>query len=160
MLKFLLHRIFFVTLHVSDLLCKTSLLRFNHAPSNYSQKHGKNVSQNMRKVQNLQIAPSKPYIKKYPTSFKNPSLYRFWGSDEESQFLSTSGLFLGSNPPSNGQKSSKNPFSRLNISQNQLKIPKNHRKNPLCTKYGLNPPKIDAPPFLWSYNTIKPWAGA
>jgi hypothetical protein len=48
-----------------------------HAPSNSSQKHEKNASQNMRKGQNLQTAPSKHCIKKSPTSFKKHGLYRF-----------------------------------------------------------------------------------
>jgi hypothetical protein len=48
-----------------------------HAPSKSSQKHGKNASQNMRKGQNLQTAPSKPCIKKSPTSFKKPGFIVF-----------------------------------------------------------------------------------
>jgi hypothetical protein len=35
-----------------------------HAPSKSSQQHEKNTSQNMRKGQNLQTAPSKPCLKK------------------------------------------------------------------------------------------------
>jgi hypothetical protein len=88
-----------------------------HAPSKSSQQHEKNASQNMRKGQNLQTAPSKPCIKSSPTSFKRPGSYSFQGSNEESQLPSRSGLFLGSNPPSNGLKSSKNPFFGHNIRQ-------------------------------------------
>jgi hypothetical protein len=76
----------------------------------------------MRKGQNLQTTPSKPCIKKYPTSFKKHGSYSFQGSYEESQLPSRFGLFWGSNPPLDGRKSSKNPFLGLNISQNQLKI--------------------------------------
>jgi hypothetical protein len=64
MLKVLLHRLFAVTKYASDLLCNTSLLRFTHASSNSSQQHEKNASQNMRKDQKLQAAPSIPCIKK------------------------------------------------------------------------------------------------
>jgi hypothetical protein len=88
-----------------------------HAPSKSSQQHEKNASQNMRKGQNLQTAPSKPCIKKSPTSFKKPGSYSFQGSDEESQLPSRSGLFLGSNPPSNGQDMPKKPLSGHNIRQ-------------------------------------------
>jgi hypothetical protein len=88
-----------------------------HAPSKSSQQHEKNASQNMRKGQNLQTTPSKPCIKKSPTSFKNPFSYSFQGSDEESQLPSRSGLFLGSNPPSNGLKILKKPLSGHNIRQ-------------------------------------------
>jgi hypothetical protein len=48
-----------------------------HASSNSSQEHGKNASQNMRKGQNLQTAPSKPCIKKSPQGFKKPVFYSF-----------------------------------------------------------------------------------
>jgi hypothetical protein len=48
-----------------------------HASSNSSQKHGKNASQIMRKGQKLQAAPSNPYIKSCPTSFKKTGLYSF-----------------------------------------------------------------------------------
>ena len=77
MLKFSLHWLFVVTKHASDLLCKTSFLRYIHASSNSSQKHGKNASQNMRKGQKLQAAHSNPCIKSYPPSFKKPSFYSF-----------------------------------------------------------------------------------
>jgi hypothetical protein len=79
------------------------------------KKHGKIASQIMRKCQNLQTAPSKPCIKKSPTSFKKPGYYSFQGSDEESQIPSRSGLFLGSNPPPNGQDMPKKPLSGHNI---------------------------------------------
>ena len=112
--------LFVVTLHASCLVWNTSFLIFMHAPSKSSQQHEKNASQNMRKGQNLQTTPSKPCIKKSPTSFKKPDSYIFQGSYEESQLPSRSSLFLGSNPPSNGLKSSKNPFFRHNISQKSL----------------------------------------
>ena len=129
--------LFVVTLQASCLLCKTSLLRFMIAPSKSSQQHEKNASQNMRKGQNLQTAPSKPCIKKSPTRFKKPISYSFQGSDEESQLPSRSGLFWGSNPPSNGLKMLKKPISEHNISKN----PKNHIKNPLLLKKSQSSPK-------------------
>jgi hypothetical protein len=75
------------------------LLIFKHAPSNSSQQHGKNASQNMRKGQNLQTAPSKPCIKKSPTSFKKPVSYSFQGSNEESQLPSRSWPLSGIKSP-------------------------------------------------------------
>ena len=88
----------------------------------FLSKHENNAPQNMRKGQNLQIGPSKPCIKKSPTSFKKPGSYSFQGSDEESQLPSRSGLFLGSNPPPNGQDILKKPLFGHNIRQNKLKI--------------------------------------
>jgi hypothetical protein len=88
-----------------------------HAPSNSSQKHGKIASQIMRKDQNLQTAPSKPDIKKSPTSFINPGSYSFQGSYEESQLPSRYDLFLGSNPPPNGQDMLKKTLFGHNIRQ-------------------------------------------
>jgi hypothetical protein len=119
--------------------CERPPLRFMHAPSNSSKKHGKIASQIMRKCQNLQTAPSKPYIKKYPTSFKNPGLYRFQGSYEESQLPSRSSLFLGSNPPSNGLKILKKPIYGHNISQNPQKLYKKPTflKITQCSPLGL-----------------------
>jgi hypothetical protein len=88
-----------------------------HAPSKSSQQHEKNASQNMRKGQNLRTAPSKPCLKKSPTSFKKPGSYSFQGSDEDSQLPSIFGLFLGPSPPPNGQDMLKKPLSGHNIRQ-------------------------------------------
>jgi hypothetical protein len=88
----------------------------------FLSKHGKNAPQNMRKGQNLQTAPSKPCIKKSPQGFKRPGFYSFQGSDEESQLPSRYGLFLGSNPPSNGLKILKKPILGIISVKNQFCI--------------------------------------
>jgi len=119
MIKVLLHRLFVVTLHASDLLCKTSFLRFIHASSNSSQQHGKNASQILRKGQKLQAAHSNPCIKSYPPSFKKPSFYSFHAHMRKPNFPQEFGLFLGSNPPPNDQDILKKPLSG----------PKNKQKN-------------------------------
>jgi hypothetical protein len=89
-----------------------------HASSNSSQKHGKNASQIMRKGQKLQAAPSNPCIKSCPPSFKNPGFYSFHAHMRNPNFPQESGLFLGSNPPPNGQDILKKPLSGHNIRQN------------------------------------------
>jgi hypothetical protein len=143
--------LFSVTLHASCLLCKTCLLRFMHAPSKSSQQHEKNASQNMRKGQNLQIAPSKPCLKKSPTSFKKSGSYSFQGSDEDSQLPSRSGLFLGSNPPPNGQDMLKKPLFGHNIRQ-LIKIIHNRLKNPFLNfRICLSPQRTGARPQTRSH---------
>jgi hypothetical protein len=89
-----------------------------HASSNSSQKHGKNASQNMRKGQKLQAAPSNPCIKSCPPSFKKPGFYSFHAQMRKPNFPQESGLFLGSNPPPNGQDILKKPLLSGKIIKN------------------------------------------
>jgi hypothetical protein len=93
----------------------------------------------MRKDQNLQTAPSKSCIKKSPPSFKKPGFYSFQGSYEESQLPSRSGLFVGSNPPSNGLKILKKPIYGHNVSQNPQKLYKKPTflKSTQCIPLGM-----------------------
>jgi hypothetical protein len=107
----------------------------------------------MRKDQNLQTAPSKAYIKKSPPRFKKHGFYSFQGSYEESQLPSRSGLFVGSNPPSNGLKILKKPIYGHNISQNPQKLYKKPTflKITQCSPLGMGAPslKIGSHGSIW-----------
>ena len=87
-------------------------------PCSDSCMHHQNPLNNMRKTplktwekaKIYKLLLQNPTSKISPTRFKKDVPYIFQGSYEESQLPSRSSLFLGSNPPSNGLKSSKNPF--------------------------------------------------
>jgi hypothetical protein len=81
-------------------------------------KTWKNCLSNHEKRAKITNCYSKTLHQKYPAIFKKPSSYSFQGSDEESQLPSRSGLFLGSNPPPNGQDILKQPLSGHNIRPN------------------------------------------
>jgi hypothetical protein len=97
----------------------------------------------MRKGQNLQTAPSKPCIKKSPTSFKKPGFYSFQAQMRNPNFPQDLASFWDQIPLQMASKSSKNHFLVIISVKNQFCIVKNplllkiHRVAPLG--YGARP---------------------